>query len=54
MIEIDKCEESTSFSKICQLQSQIHQELLQRSHIFNQFDDQRQTLKLKNQKTISI
>ena len=41
MIEIDKCEGSTSLPKICQLQSQIHQELLQEGHIVNQFNDQR-------------
>ena len=35
MIKIDKCEKSTNFLKICQLQLQIHQKLFQKNHIFN-------------------
>ena len=48
MIEIDKCEKSTNLFKICQLQSQIHQKLFQEDYTFNQFNDQKQILKLKN------
>ena len=41
MIEVDECKGSTNFLKICQLQSQIHQKLLQKNHTFNQLNDQR-------------
>ena len=54
MIEINEYQRSTSLFKIYQLQSQIYQRLFQRSHIFDQFNKQKQVVKLKNSKTISI
>ena len=54
LITINKREGSTSFSRICQLQSQIHKELFEESHIFDQFDDKRQILKLGTQRTRGV
>ena len=54
MIEVDECKGSTNFLKICQLQSQIHQKLFQKNHIFDKIDDQKQIVKLRNLKATNI